>query len=169
MASAPTPGRAPKPWFARWWVWVGVVVALMVIVRLGSGAPTTSSGGQAEVAVAPSTTLSTPQAAPSQPTAAATPAAEKKARLTLDDGWTIDNSDGFMTYVRGYVSNNTDKAMTTYAQITFDALDASGANIGQCFDNTNTIDAHGKWKFKAMCMDNDTPVATVRFKEITGF
>ena len=46
---------------------------------------------------------------------------------------------------------------------------ATGANLGTCLANTNTIDAGGKWKFKALCSGDAKEVATVRFKEITGF
>lgn len=93
--------------------------------------------------------------------------AEKKAALTLDDGWTLDNSNPYMTKVTGYVSNSSDKAIDGYIQITFSALDANGANVGDCLANANTVDANGKWKFEAMCSGND--IADVRFKDITGF
>ena len=96
---------------------------------------------------------------------AAAPAA--KDRLTLDDGWKMDNSNQFMTQVTGTVSNNSDKPVNTYVQITFDALDASGANVGTCLANTNTIDANGKWKFKAGCSGEG--ITKVRFKELSGF
>lgn len=81
----------------------------------------------------------------------------------------MDDSDGFAVYVEGYVSNNTDKDITNYVQITFDALDADGANLDSCIDNTNTIDAGGKWKFKAVCLSNADEIAEVRFKDLTGF
>lgn len=72
-----------------------------------------------------------------------------------------------MTKVVSTVSNNTDKAINSYVQITFSALDASGANVGDCLANANTVDANGKWKFEAMCSGNN--IETARFKEITGF
>ena len=92
-----------------------------------------------------------------------------KAKLSLDDGWTMDKSNQFAVQVVGYVSNNTDKAITNYVQITFDALDKQGANLGTCLANTNTVDAGGKWKFKAMCSGEAKEISPVRFKEITGF
>lgn len=98
------------------------------------------------------------------------PKPEKKERLTLDEGWTIETSDlGAFTVVKGYVSNNSDKAITNYVQITFDTLDANGANLGSCLANTNTIDANGKWKFEATCFDDSEEIAEIRFKEISGF
>lgn len=114
---------------------------------------------------------------PSKPEQAAKPAASapvasaesKKDKLTLDEGWAIDKSDGFAVYVNGYVSNNIDKPITNYVQITFTALDAKGANVGDCLANTNTVDANGKWKFRAMCTGEFKDISKVRFKDITGF
>ena len=93
--------------------------------------------------------------------------AEEKPRLTLDDGWSIDTSNPYMTQVVGTVSNNSDKDIKGYIQITFSALDADGANVGDCLANANTVDANGKWKFKAMCSGDG--IKDVRFKEISGF
>lgn len=92
---------------------------------------------------------------------------KEKAKLTLDDGWTIDASNQFATFVNGYVTNNTDKAVTNYVQITFTAYDESNATVGSCMANANNIDAKGKWKFQAFCTGKG--VKTVKFKEITGF
>ncbi len=116
---------------------------------------------------APSTQEGTEQE-PEEATEPAKP--EKKERLTLDEGWTTQTDEfGMFTTVTGYVSNNSDKAITNYVQITFDTLDAEGANLGTCLANTNTIDANGKWKFEAMCLDDASTIAQVRFKEISGF
>ncbi|QZY53404.1 FxLYD domain-containing protein [Leucobacter tenebrionis] len=93
-----------------------------------------------------------------------------RERLTLDEGWSAAADEyGFSAVVTGYVSNNSDKAITNYVQITFDTYDAAGANLGTCLANTNTIDANGKWKFEAHCFDAIDEIAEVRFKEITGF
>lgn len=94
--------------------------------------------------------------------------AENKQKLTLDEGWSIDKSSNpYATKVIGTVSNNSDKPINGYIQITFSALDASGANVGDCLANANTVDANGKWKFEALCSGNN--IETVRFKDITGF
>lgn len=91
----------------------------------------------------------------------------KKERLTLDKGWKIDKSNPYMTKVTGTVSNNSDQPVNGYIQITFSALDADKANVGDCLANANTVDGNGKWKFEAMCSGEN--IDTVRFKEITGF
>lgn len=97
-------------------------------------------------------------------------APEPTERLTLDDGWTYQGDEyGITTTVTGYVSNNSDEPISNYVQITFDTLDAEGANIGTCLANTNTIDANGKWKFEAICLDGVDEINEIRFKEITGF
>lgn len=93
---------------------------------------------------------------------------DKSSTLKLDDGWKLESDSG-MTKVVGTVSNTSDKAVENLATITFDLLDASGANVGACLDTTNTIDAGGKWKFEASCMGDVSEDSTVRFKEITGF
>lgn len=148
---AGTPATPKKPWFKKWWVWLLAVVVIGGIGQaMGQGGSSQTNSGQAA-----SSQSSSPVAA--------------KAKLTLDDGWTVDKSDGYVVYVNGYVSNNTDKAITNYVQITFDALDKQNANLGTCLANTNTIDANGKWKFKAICADQAKEIAQVRFKEITGF
>lgn len=117
----------------------------------------------------------TPEATPEpeekpEPAPKPEPEPEPKERLTLDDGWeAVPDEFGYSTSVNGYVSNNSDKAITNYVQITFDTYDAAGANLGTCLANTNTIDANGKWKFEAMCFDTNDEIAEVKFKEITGF
>ena len=94
-------------------------------------------------------------------------ASEDKERLTLDEGWQLDTSNPYATKVVGTISNNSDKAIEGYIQVTFSALDADGANVGDCLANANTVDAGGKWKFEAICSGSN--IATARFKDISGF
>ncbi|MBK8462138.1 MAG: hypothetical protein IPL36_03570 [Nigerium sp.] len=154
----PTPPKPKKPWFKKWWVWLIIVIAVSVIGSALGGDKTAPSDAR-QTTTKPATDATQDDA----------PAPARKEKLTLDDGWKIDKSNQFMVQVVGYVSNNTDKAITNYVQITFDALDAQGANLGTCLANTNTIDAGGKWKFKAMCTADVKEISEVRFKEITGF
>lgn len=156
--------KPKKPWFKKWWVWV---LAVVVLIGVGNAL---GNGGSTTAAPPPEVTVGTSAPVPeASDTPAEPPASEEAEPLTLQKGWKIDKSDGFAVYVTGYVKNNTDQAITNYVQITFDALDGEGANLTTCMDNTNTIDANGKWKFKAMCLGEAKEIDKVRFKEITGF
>lgn len=129
--------------------------------ELAKSAPSSTTAQESQ-STAPSEQTETTPSAPATP--------EKKERLTLDEGWTTETDDyGMFTKVLGYVSNNSDKAVTNYVQITFDTLDEAGANLGSCLANANTIDANGKWKFEAICSADASSIAEVRFKEISGF
>lgn len=179
-AAPPQPPVKPrKPWFKRFWVWaVAIVVIIGASQALGGNGSSTTASDQQDAQ-----TLTQASDSPTAPAKAKAPAsttrpkasqtrttqAKPTERLTLDKGWKIDKSNPFGVYVKGYVSNNSDKPITNYAQITFDVLDKNGANLGTCIANTNTIDAHGKWRFEAICDGDPGDVATVRFKEISGF
>lgn len=127
---------------------LSVVIAVVMLMSIGK-------------AVDDATTKSSDQKSTSETTK------DSDKRLTLDKGWKLDKSSPYMTQVVGTVSNNSDKAVDGYIQITFSALDADGANVGDCLANANTVDAHGKWKFKATCSGDD--IKTVHFKELSGF
>lgn len=146
--------KPKKSVFKKWWFWV-----IIAVVIIGIAASQSGTQNQAD-----ETEKSTSDTTSSEQSEAKT---EEKARLTLDDGWKIDKSNPYATMVNGYVSNNSDSAIDGYIQITFSALDADGANVGDCLANANTVDANGKWKFEAMCSGDD--IETVKFKEITGF
>ena len=166
------PYKPRKPWFKRFWVWaVAIILIIGASQAFGNqGSSTTASDQQdSQTLTQPPGTSSATAKAPASTTKAATTQAKPTERLTLDKGWKVDRSNPFAVYVKGYVSNNSDKPLTNYAQITFDVLDKKGANLGTCLANTNTIDAHGKWRFEAICGGDQADVATVRFKEISGF
>ena len=153
------PVKKKKPWFARWWVWALAVILLIGAVNaMGQGGSNQSAAPAPAASGQPQETKAAPQETKAAP----------KAKLTLDEGWAMEKTK-FAVYVNGYVSNNTDKAITNYVQITFDALDKQGANLGTCLANTNTIDANGKWKFKAICSGTADEIDQVRFKDLTGF
>ena len=147
-------------WFKRHKILTGIIV-IIVIIGIASSA-NSNKGDQSPQKTA--TDGKSDDSAKSE-----TKKTEDKPRLTLNKGWKLDKSNPYMTQVVGTVSNNSDQAINGYIQITFSALDADGANIGDCLANANTVDANGKWKFKAMCSGGENNVETVRFKEITGF
>ncbi|PID33451.1 hypothetical protein CR969_00660 [Candidatus Saccharibacteria bacterium] len=147
-----------KAVFKKWWFWLIVV---LVVIALAGGASQTQIQNQAT-----ETEKTTSANSASDNNNTKNEKGAQKPRLTLDDGWKL-KKDQFMTEVVGTVSNNSDEAIDGYIQITFSALDSSGANVGDCLANANTVDAKGKWKFKAFCSGED--IDKVRFKEITGF
>lgn len=146
--------KIKKPFYKKWWFWV-IVIIIVIAAAAGAG------GDKNQANEATKSTSSDSQKAES------TKKTESKPRLTLDDGWQIDKSNPYSTQVTGTVSNNSDQDIKGYIQISFSALDASGANVGDCLANANTVDAHGKWKFDAYCTGND--IDTVRFKDLSGF
>lgn len=145
--------KEKKPLYKKKIVWV---IAVIVVIAIGASA---SKGGGNQ---ANETTKSTNDSTQQQPKKST-----EKPRLTLNNGWSIDTSNPYITQVVGAVSNNSDQDIKGYIQITFSALDVDGANVGDCMANANTVDAGGKWKFKAVCSGDD--IKDVRFKELTGF
>ncbi|MFT8394791.1 FxLYD domain-containing protein [Propionibacterium sp.] len=163
------PPKRKKPWYKRVWVWALIVVAVIIIATVSNSGGGDSSSTSSPAASQVAAQGQAGQSATDPTKTAATQAAKPKDKLTLDDGWQLDKSNPYMLQVNGYVSNNTNKPINNYIQITFDELDSAGANLGTCLANTNTIDANGKWKFSAGCDKDPDEVATVRLKDITGF
>ena len=79
----------------------------------------------------------------------------------------LDKSSEYATYVKGNVNNNSDIPVTSYAQISFNALDSSGANVGTCLANINSVKAHGAWKFEAYCSGEN--ISTVELDKLIGY
>ncbi|WCC80219.1 FxLYD domain-containing protein [Cutibacterium equinum] len=160
--------KPKKPLYKRVWFWLLVIVVLVATVSaLTSGGdstdPTTNAPASGEAKTADKTAKK-----PEGKKAADKPAVETKPteRLVLEKGYKFVN-DEFSPMVTGTVSNNSDKPVKLLVTITFNAYDESGANVGTCTDSTESIDANGKWKFKAYCLDQD--VAKVKFKDLSGF
>lgn len=94
---------------------------------------------------------------------------EKKENLVLEDGYSgsLDEYGAFY-YIEGYVKNNSDKDYE-YVQIEFIAYDSEGNTLGSCYDYTSSLEANGRWKFKASCLDETDKIASYKLKEITGY
>src|SRR5574344_595289 len=90
-------------------------------------------------------------------------------KFTLLDG-TKGYADeyGIAYYIEGTVKNNTDKEYS-YVQVNFNVYDKDSNNIGSCLSNNNNFEAHGSWKFKAICSGDAKSVASFKLKEITGY
>ena len=161
------PSKPKKPIYKRVWFWIVIaVVVLGICAGLGGG----SKGGDGQksgsdkAASAPATSQAKQV---EKPAAKTTDEDQVKGDLALLKGWKL-NKDEFTVHVMGYVRNNSDESINNYVQIEFNAYDASGNNTDTCMVNTNTIDAHGKWKFDAICSKDPSEIKTVKFKDITG-
>ncbi len=93
----------------------------------------------------------------------------KEENLVLEDGHSgsLDEFGAFY-YVEGYVKNNSDKDYE-YVDIEFTAYDSEGNTLGSCYDNTSSLEANGRWKFKASCIDETDKIASYKLKEINGY
>lgn len=76
-------------------------------------------------------------------------------------------TDGFGTYIKGEIKNNTDKSYS-YVQVTFNLYDSSGAQLGTAIDNINNLEPNGVWKYKAVGLTTEK-VSSYKFVEITGW
>ena len=121
-----------------------VIVVIAVIASLGGGGETEKESSQ-------------------------TGTTEKKENLVLEDGYSGSLDEyGALYYIEGYVKNNSDKDYE-YVQIEFTAYDSEGNTLGSCYDNTSSLEADGRWKFKASCVDETDKIASYKLKEITGY
>ena len=55
----------------------------------------------------------------------------------------------------------------TYAQITFNLYDDSGAQVGTAMANINGLEPGGRWKFKATTFG--TQFSKYKINDLTGF
>jgi len=89
---------------------------------------------------------------PAQPTA--TPAV-----TVLSWRWGSDEFGG--RYIYGEAKNNADAALS-YASVTFNLYDNSGARVGTAMDSVSNLDAEGTWKFKAGVLQDSATKAELQ-------
>lgn len=92
----------------------------------------------------------------------------KKDNLKLEEDSVTNTSDEYSYYIEGFINNSSDEKFD-YVQVTYTTYDADGNTIGTCVDNNSGLDAMGRWKFKAMCLDNIDSIASYKLTEITGY
>ena len=166
--SQPQPPQAPqpkpkKPIYKRVWFWLLVIVALLLAFgAMGGG----DDGSDAKTDTAASSEAKSTDKAAKKADEKKAEDAKPTERLVLEKGYKF-TTDDFSPMVKGTVTNNSDKPVKVAVMITFNAYDDSGANVGTCTDSTESIDANGKWKFRALCDTDD--VAKVKFKDLSGF
>lgn len=140
------------------WFWIVIAVVILgIFAALGGGSKggDEQKSGSDKAASAPATSQAkeadkSAGKPAEKPAAKTTDEDQVKGDLALLKGWKL-KKDEFSAHVTGYVRNNSDESINNYIQIEFNAYDASGSNTDTCLANTNTIDAHGKWKFDAIC------------------
>lgn len=93
----------------------------------------------------------------------------KKEKFSLEDNhYGYSDDYGFAYYIEGYINNNTNKDYS-YVQVSFTAYDAEGNTIGSCYDNNGSLQANGRWKFKAICSGEAKDISRYELDEITGW
>lgn len=90
-------------------------------------------------------------------------------RFTLEDGHT-GSADEFNMgyYIEGYIRNNT-KRKYSYVQVTFNLYDSEGNQLGTAIANINNLEANGRWKFKAIGLNEVENIASYKLAKITGY
>lgn len=94
----------------------------------------------------------------------------KKENLKLEENTVTNTSDeyGISYYIEGYIKNESDKAFS-YVQVTYTTYDKDGNTLGTCLDNNSGLEANGRWKFKAICVENVKEIASYKLTDITGY
>ena len=80
----------------------------------------------------------------------------------------LDDSNQFVVYVTGTLTNNTDDEVG-YIQVEYNLYDADGAQVGTALANTNNLKAGGAWKFEALGTASPDEVASYELVDVTSF
>lgn len=151
--------------------WLIVVIVLFVVfivfpIIIGLGSDSSSEEPKS-VETNQNKVTPTPTPTPeSTPTPKPTPVPRD---LVLEEGYNAYLDDyGYAYYIEGYVNNPTNRDYR-YVQITFTSYDSEGNTLGTCLDNNSGLEKGGRWKFKAMCLENAKDIASVKFQKITKY
>ncbi|MFN9411857.1 MAG: FxLYD domain-containing protein [Pirellula sp.] len=99
--------------------------------------------------------------------------AAEKAELELDFNGlvlmrkTVSGSQGPLGGTITGIVENRRRRKLTYAQITFNLYDDSGAQVGTAIANINGLEPGGKWKFEAVSFGQE--FTKYKISELTGF
>ena len=89
--------------------------------------------------------------------------------LVLDENNVTTQSSSYSYYINGYISNTSNTYSFDYVQVTFTTYDNEGNTIGTCLANNSGLEAGGRWKFSAICLDEPSEIATYKLTDITGY
>lgn len=139
------PHCGKKQGMPKWLIVIIVILAIFILLSLGSNSSDTEKNEQTGTTT------------------------EKQESLVLEEGHTGSLDEyGVAYYVEGYIQNNTDKDYS-YIQVTFTTYDSEGNTIGSCLDNNSSLEANGRWKFKAICLDDVENIASYKLNDITAY
>ena len=85
--------------------------------------------------------------------------------LVLMPGWKFAREDYHST-ITGTVQNKSNRSYS-YVSIQFNLYDENGAQVGSTMANVNNLEPHGKWKFKALVLENTAE--SVKLKDLSGY
>lgn len=92
-------------------------------------------------------------------------AAEPAAEYAIAEESLVDGGYGSYT-VAGTFTNTSGKEMT-YVQVSYRMMDASGAQIGTAFANTNNLPDGSSWKFEAVYFDTSAAPASFELADVS--
>lgn len=101
-----------------------------------------------------------------QPSNSPIPVIESPVPQSLEVIEESDSSDQFNRYITGVVVNNSEKTYK-YVQVVYNLYDSNGDLVGTALDNVNNLEPHGRWRFKALTVDNDA--VRYRLSSIDGW
>lgn len=90
-----------------------------------------------------------------------------ETKLKLEDGYKGHKED-FGYYIEGYVKNDSSKSYE-YVSVEFTAYNKNGDIVDTCLDNNSGLEPNGRWKFKAMCLEDTDNIASFKLKELSGY
>jgi hypothetical protein len=79
--------------------------------------------------------------------------------------WDWSRDDYGSRYLVGTVINNSSHEFA-YVQIEFNLYDRSGTQVSSTFDNVNNLEAGGRWRFRALVMEDNA--TTAKLKGVRG-
>ena len=167
--SCPNCGANLKPVYKKGWFWV-LIVLLVLLVGIGG-----CSAACSKAVLDSTNTLSTedgnaPSAKSSSEGADAQDSSSSSAaaKYSITDEQLVDKGYG-MYSITGTFTNTSGKQYS-YVQVEYVLKDASGAQIGTGFANTNNLADGTPWKFEAYCSNStDEAPASFELSDVTGW
>jgi uncharacterized protein YcfL len=124
---------------------VGLCLALVFVAGCSDSTPTPVTPEQTLTPLVKSTVKTTVN-----PTVKITTVAAQEDFTLVESH--VETGDYGTRYVVGTIKSNVNKQFS-YAQVTINEYDSSGAQIGSTMANVNNLEPHATWKFKAPILE----------------